>query len=319
MDCRELQAYVKRSRLEDIGDDKFPGLEAHLLECRACNRVFRDRVNKSILSGILAARDAKAAKQPPPEELRGESEDDCPVTDVPNIAEGIPAGLLLILDEAHDSTSKSAGGYSKEVADGCRPTGSMAMGRSAETIGQDTEPAVTDEDDFAEFFMAHEMTPLVQQEIARAWRQGVESIVASDAEQPAGTGNVTELASRIMSSEGRHDDVFVHETAIQEGFKQAMSLADQHEAADGAVHAGPSQEEYLCVQLAIANPDWLAAQADEDPVRIEQVGVDILEAVHVNLAEPFKVCSVPELEQVIDRWSVPFLTSACCVPKSAVA
>jgi len=319
MDCRELQAYMKRSRLEDIGDDRFPGLETHLLECRACERVFRDRVNKSILTGILAARAAKAAEQPPPAEPRGESEDDCPLTDVPKVAEEIPEGHLVIFDEVHDSTSKSTDAYSKEMADGCLPTGGMAIGQSTETIGQDTEPVTTDEDDFAEFFMAHEMTPLAQQEIARAWWQGFESAVATDTEQPTGMGDIAERPSQIVGAEGSHDDVIVHDSAVQEGFRQAMSLADRHEAADGADHAGPSLEEYLCVQLAIASPDWLAAQADGDPVRIEQVGVDILEEVHVNLAEPFKVCSVPELEQVVDRWSVPFLTGACFGPKSAVA
>jgi hypothetical protein len=69
--------------------------------------------------------------------------------------------------------------------------------------------------------------------------------------------------------------------------------------------------EYLeCLLRVLSNKSWREAQRSKNANRCENIGISILDEVHKCIQKPWRVRSVPVLEQTIRDWCEPFLLCA---------
>lgn len=79
-----------------------------------------------------------------------------------------------------------------------------------------------------------------------------------------------------------------------------------------------SLEDLECLLQTLPCRAWREAQRDLDMGRIRRVGKNLLDTVHDTVDKPWRVKSVPVLEQTLSEWREPFLLCAWIVSGEAV-
>lgn len=349
MNCPELQLQIKRARLRDIRDERFPGLKSHLIECRDCERVFLEKVNAVVFRGLLnqCHKHRKTEKETPGEASPAASPHDRgPHDRGPHLGSteivcsvDFPDGAVAVV---HTEQPVDGDFVDDHVALADVLHGAVGPGTRADLQSLDPSWLVVDGhlDDFCKM---HGVDGPVRNQIIRAWWAGVTSNRAVNADRALPVHQATSLSSVVASgsSLGENEDISPANHAsgglhcdanqagltsgsshicgpdIREGVRQAVLRADKLQTAGHGARAEPTYEEIECVRQALTSQPWLDAHRDGDAAAIDAAASAIFRDVHAKIEGPYRVRSASELEQLVRRWGTPLLLCVRSLPNTS--